>query len=202
MEHLLIGICGGTGSGKTTLARKIADELGENSVLISMDSYYKDNSALTYEQRCQINYDHPDSIDASLMISHLDCLRAGKAVDCPIYDFTTYLRRPETKRIESAPVIIADGILLFSYPELRQRLDVKIFVDTDADERILRRIMRDVNQRGRSLDSVVTQYLTTVKPMHESFIEPSKRFADIIVPQGGNNPIAYRMILGMISQHM
>ncbi|MBQ9827443.1 MAG: uridine kinase [Lachnospiraceae bacterium] len=197
-KHLVIGICGGTGSGKTTLAYRIERSLGEDAVLISMDSYYKDNHDMPFEERKKINYDHPDAFDVDMMISQVETLKNGGAVDVPCYDFSTHLRTNETVHVESRRVIILEGILLFAVRELLPLLDVKLYVDTDADVRILRRLSRDVKERGRSLDSVIDQYLNTVKPMHEAFIEPSKRLADVIIPEGGHNEIAYRMIIADI----
>ncbi|MBP5231146.1 MAG: uridine kinase [Clostridia bacterium] len=200
MDKLVIGICGGTGSGKTTLARRIYESVGEDAVLIGMDSYYKNNPHLSFEERCRINYDHPDAFDTELLLRDLRTLKQGGSIECPTYDYTRHLRAPETVHLESRRLIILEGILLFADPEIVQELDVKIFVDTDADVRILRRILRDVNERGRSLDSVITQYLETVKPMHDSFIEPSKRVADIIVPEGGFNHVAFDVICSMLQQ--
>ena len=196
MKRLMIGLCGGTGSGKTTLARKIYNSLGsENAVLIGMDSYYKANWDIPYEQRIKTNYDHPNAFDTELMVHHLKDLKEGKSILCPVYDFTQHQRRRnEYTRVESKSIIIIEGILLFESLALRSLLDVKIFVDTDADVRILRRITRDVHERGRSLESVITQYLTTVKPMHEQFVEPSKKYADIIIPRGGENKIGIHIL--------
>ena len=185
MGSLIIGICGGTGSGKTTLAKK-------------MDCYYKDDDALTIEQKARRNYDHPDAFDMELLVSHLKKLKNGESISYPTYDFTTHSRTSEWIKADSKKVIIIEGIMLFANPEITNMLDYKLFVDTDADVRILRRIMRDVKQRGRSLDSVVQQYLTTVKPMHETFIEPYKRLADIIVPEGGHNQTAFDMIVSTL----
>ena len=198
MKRLMIGLCGGTGSGKTTLARKIYNSLGsENAVLIGMDSYYKANWDIPYEQRIKTNYDHPNAFDTELMV------KEGKSILCPVYDFTQHQRRRnEYTRVESKSIIIIEGILLLESLALRSLLDVKIFVDTDADVRILRRITRDVHERGRSLESVITQYLTTVKPMHEQFIEPYRRTADIIVPEGGHNTVAFDMIQNAILRKM
>ncbi len=199
MGSLIIGICGGTGSGKTTLAKKIHNALGaENSLLLSMDCYYKDDDALTIEQKARRNYDHPDAFDMELLVSHLKKLKNGESISYPTYDFTTHSRTSEWIKAYSKKVIIIEGIMLFANPEITNMLDYKLFVDTDADVRILRRIMRDVKQRGRSLDSVVKQYLTTVKPMHETFIEPYKRLADIIVPEGGHNQTAFDMIVSTL----
>ena len=201
-KHLVIGICGGTGSGKTTLAHRIERSIHEDAVLISMDSYYKDNHDMPFEERKKINYDHPDAFDTDIMISQVKALKNGDAVDIPCYDFSTHLRTEETVHVESRRVIILEGILLFAIRELLPLLDVKLYVDTDADVRILRRLSRDVKERGRSLDSVIDQYLTTVKPMHEAFIEPSKRLADVIIPEGGHNEIAYRMIIADIKHRI
>ena len=188
MNNLIIGIAGGSGSGKTTLACRLKALFGEDEVrLISHDSYYKRHDELPFEERCKLNYDHPDAFDNALLIYHLQELKAGRAIDCPVYDYADHNRSNEVQHIEPAPVLIVEGILPFVEPELCAMFDYKIFVDTDADERILRRLVRDVKERGRSLDSVINQYLTTVKPMHEAFVEPSKRNADIIVPNGGEN---------------
>ncbi len=195
MNNLIIGIAGGSGSGKTTLALRLKEQFREDEVrLISHDSYYKRHDSLTYEERTKLNYDHPDAFDNDLIVAQLKELKAGHAVDCPIYDYTAHNRSNEVRRVEPAPVLIVEGILPFVEPELCALFDYKIFVDTDADERILRRILRDVKERGRSLDSIITQYLTTVKPMHEAFVEPSKRNADIIIPNGGENGPAIEML--------
>ena len=251
MNNLIIGIAGGSGSGKTTLAIRLKERFGEDEVrLISHDSYYKRHDELPFAERCKLNYDHPDAFDNDLLIEHLRELKAGRAIDCPVYDYADHNRSSEVQHIEPAPVLIVEGILplaepelckLFDYkiyvdtdaderilrrilrdvkergrsldsvitqyratvkpmheafvePELCELFDYKIYVDTDADERILRRILRDVKERGRSLDSVIHQYLTTVNPMHEAFVEPSKRNADIIVPNGGENSTAVEML--------
>ena len=181
MNNLIIGIAGGSGSGKTTLALRLKERFGEDEVrLISHDSYYKRHDDLPFEERCKLNYDHPDAFDNALLIYHLQELKAGRAIDCPVYDYSNHNRSDKVQHIEPAPVLIVEGILPF--------------VDTDADARILRRLVRDVKERGRSLDSVIEQYLTTVKPMHEAFVEPSKRNADIIVPNGGENTTAIEML--------
>lgn len=198
MEHLVIGICGGTGSGKTTLAQKIYSAVKNDAVLISMDSYYKNNSHLPYEERVKTNYDHPSAFDSDLLVSHIQDLKNNKSINCPTYDFTKHKRGDEWIEFESKKVIIIEGIMLFAVPEVLRELDIKIFVDTDADVRILRRVFRDVKERGRSLDSIVEQYLTTVKPMHESFIEPYKKYSDVIVPEGGYNQNAFDMIVSVI----
>ena len=178
INTIIIGIAGGTGSGKTTLTERLRDHFGIDEVsVINHDSYYKRHDELPYEERCKLNYDHPDSFDTPLMVAHLRELRAGHPVQVPVYDYTIHNRSNETVLVRPAPVIIVEGILIFDSPELCDLMDMKVFVDTDADVRILRRIVRDVKERGRTLDSVVTQYLTTVKPMHEQFVEPSKRKA-------------------------
>ncbi len=198
-DHLIIGMCGGTGSGKTTLAERIFATIGEDhALLIGMDCYYKDNRDIPFEERVKTNYDHPDAFDSDLLVAHIKALLRGESILRPTYDFTRHARGEELVKCESRKVIIVEGIMLFAVPELVELLDIKVFVDTDADVRILRRILRDVKERGRDLDSVTTQYLTTVKPMHEKFIEPSKRLADVIVPEGGHNTVAYDMIVSTI----
>ena len=199
---LVIGIAGGTGSGKTTLMKNIIGAYGDQVTVLSHDNYYKRRDELTYEQRCLINYDEPDALETDLMAVHLDELRHGRAIDCPVYDFTQHNRSDETVRIEPKPVIIVEGILIFENQPLRDLMDIKIFVDTDADVRLCRRIKRDVNKRGRTLESVLMQYQTTVKPMHEKYVEPSKKFADIVVPEGGKNMVALDMIMGRIQRHL
>jgi uridine kinase len=203
MSNMIIGICGGSGSGKTTLAKNIAAALGNNAVLICMDSFYKAQPGTTYEQRCLTNYDHPSSIDIDIMVKCLKELKEGRATDIPVYDFTIHNRSDEPwEHVESAPVIIVEGILLFAFPEAVQLLDRKIFVDTDADVRVLRRVERDMTERGRSLESIVSQYLETVRPMHLQYVEPYKAMADIIVPEGGRNDVALEIILGSIFKIM
>ncbi|MDY4784308.1 uridine kinase [Pygmaiobacter massiliensis] len=202
MDVMVIGIAGGTGSGKTTLTNRLKEHFGDDVSVIYHDNYYKRHDEMPYEERCLLNYDHPDAFDTDLMIEHLLALKAGKAIHCPVYDYTIHNRSAETIEVRSAKVIIVEGILIFQNCELRSLMDIKIFVDTDADVRILRRIMRDVKKRGRSLDSVVEQYLTTVKPMHEQFVEPSKRAADIIVLEGGRNLVALDMIIQRVTSHI
>ena len=197
-DIIVIGIAGGTGSGKTTITRKIMQSFGGNVSVIYHDNYYKAHHNMNYEERSRLNYDHPDAFDTELLISDLKKLRRGEAIRCPTYDYTIHDRSDKTITVRPAKVIIVEGILIFQSIELCELMDIKIYVDTDADVRIIRRIMRDVNERGRSLESVVKQYLTTVKPMHEHFIEPSKRLADIIVPEGGHNNVAYEMIVNAI----
>ena len=190
----IIGIAGGTGSGKSTLSRKVKEALKESVTLICHDNYYKDSSHLPFSDRVKQNYDHPNAFDTELLIKHLNCLKEGKAIDMPTYSFVEHARNKETVRVEPAKVIILEGILIFENEELRNMMDMKIFVDTDADVRFIRRMSRDVKSRGRDMDSVVNQYLGTVKPMHEQFVEPSKKYADIIVPEGGHNIVALEMI--------
>ena len=203
MNNLIIGIAGGSGSGKTTLALRLKERFEEDEVrLISHDSYYKRHDELPFEERCKLNYDHPDAFDNDLLLAHLKQLRAGHSIQCPVYDYRVHNRSDRTIRIDPAPVVIVEGILLFAVPELCDQLDIKVFVDTDADVRILRRILRDVKRRGRTLDSVINQYLTTVKPMHEQFVEPSKRKADLIVPEGGRNQVALEMLMHRVARHL
>ncbi|MCI2046356.1 MAG: uridine kinase [Faecalibacterium sp.] len=203
MDTIIIGIAGGTGSGKTTLANKLKEHFGEDeAILVSHDNYYKRHDDMPFEERRKLNYDHPDAFDTELMIYQLKELKSGHSVECPTYDYTVHNRAEATIPLSPAPVILVEGILLFVDPVLCDLFDIKIFVDTDADERILRRILRDVNERGRTLNSVVEQYLTTVKPMHEAFVEPSKRKADLIVPQGGENEAAQQMLMRYIENHL
>lgn len=199
---MIIGIAGGTGSGKTTLASHIADAFGDKVTVIAHDSYYRAQHHRTLEERSCQNYDHPDAFETELLCQHLDLLAQGVAVEAPIYDYTIHDRAEGTQHIEPRSVIVLEGILLFSDKVLRDYMDLKIFVDTDADERILRRIVRDTKERGRSLESVITQYLSTVKPMHDAFVEPFKRYADIIVPGGGSNPAVLDMIITRIHKQL
>ena len=199
---LVIGIAGGTGSGKTTLMKNLIEEFKEDVTILSHDNYYKRHDDLTYEERCGLNYDEPAALETDLMAYHLDQLRHGQAIDCPVYDFTQHNRSDETIRIEPRKVIIVEGILIFENQPLRDLMDIRVFVDTDADVRLCRRIKRDVNKRGRSLESVLTQYQETVKPMHEMYVEPSKKYANIIVPEGGKNFVALDMIRGRIQRHL
>jgi uridine kinase len=197
-EPLILGIAGGTGSGKTTIAKAIVDALGKDAVSIDHDAYYCDQSHLPLEQRDEINYDHPDSLDNTLLGEHLRTLKRWGAIEKPQYDFRTHTRKAERIRVEPAPVIVVEGILTLSIPVLRDAMDIKIFVDTDADIRLMRRIRRDLEQRGRSFSSVRAQYYKTVRPMHLAFVEPSKRFADVIIPEGGENRIAIDLVVGRI----
>ena len=196
---VIIGIAGGTGSGKTTVARSIYDRVGKDRIeWISHDSYYRNFDALSPEERHSINFDHPDSLETELLVRHLDALVKGSSVEVPVYDFTTHSRKAETQRVEPRKVIIVEGILVLAEPELRKRIDMKLFVDTPPDIRFVRRLVRDIQSRGRSLDSVVEQYLTTVRPMHEEFVEPSKRYANIIIPEGGENQVALDAIISRV----
>ena len=202
MDTMIIGIAGGTGSGKTTLTKKLQEEFGAHVSVLYHDNYYKSHSEMPFEERTRLNYDHPDAFDTGLMIRDIQALQRGETVHSPTYDYTVHNRAAETVEVRPAKVVLVEGILIFVDPVLRSLMDIKIFVDTDADVRILRRIVRDVKKRGRSLDSVVQQYLTTVKPMHEQFVEPSKRYADLIVPEGGKNAVALEMIIQRVKSHI
>jgi len=202
MDLLIIGIAGGTGSGKTTLTSRLKERFGNDVSVISHDNYYRSQDDIPFEERVKTNYDHPDSFETDLLISHLEQLRKGYSIECPIYSFSEHTRTKQTRKINPTKVIIVEGILIFQNPELLNMINIRIYVDTDPDVRILRRILRDVKERGRSLDSVVTQYLSTVKPMHEQFVEPSKRNADIIVLEGGYNLVALDMIIQRIQGHV
>jgi uridine kinase len=197
---VIVGIAGGTGSGKTTVARAIYDRVGKDRIeWISHDSYYRNFDGLSTEERHHINFDHPDSLETELLVRHLDVLIKGSSVDVPVYDFTTHSRKlDETQHVVPRKVLIIEGILIFVEPELRKRIDIKLFVDTPPDIRFVRRLMRDIKTRGRSLESVVEQYVTTVRPMHEEFVEPSKRYADLIIPEGGENQVALDAIISRV----
>ena len=196
---VIIGIAGGTGSGKTTVAQAIYDRVGKDRIeWISHDSYYRNFDALSPEERHHINFDHPDSLESELLVRHLDVLTKGSSVEVPMYDFTTHSRRTETQRVEPRKVLIVEGILILAEPDIRKRIDIKLFVDTPADIRFVRRLMRDTRTRGRSLESVIEQYITTVRPMHEEFVEPSKRYADLIIPEGGENQVALDAIISRV----
>ncbi len=201
-DILVIGIAGGTGSGKTTLVKNLAKLFDTEVTILSHDNYYKRHDELTYEERCLLNYDEPDAFDTSLMAYQLDCLRHGQEIQCPVYDYTVHNRSDETISIVPRRVIIVEGIMIFENEALRNLMDIRIFVDTDADVRLCRRIKRDVNKRGRTMQSVLDQYQATVKPMHEKYVEPSKKFAHIIVPEGGKNEVAIDMIVGRIRRHL
>ena len=202
MKTLTIGIAGGTGSGKTTITKKIVSEFGRDVSVIHHDNYYKAHDDMPYSERCKLNYDHPNAFDTQLLLTHLRSLKKGQAVSIPTYDYTVHNRAERTVRIRPAKVLVIEGILIFAEPELCREMDIRIYVDADADVRILRRIVRDVRDRGRSLESVIDQYLGTVKPMHEQFVEPSKRNADIIVPQGGHNAVAMEMVVERIRGYL
>ena len=199
---LVIGIAGGSGSGKTTLTNQIVSRFSDEVTVVTHDNYYKAHDEMTYDERSRLNYDHPNAFDTELMIEHLKLLKEGKPVECPIYDYTIHNRSKNTLTIAPAKVIIVEGILIFENEELCEQMDIRIFVDTDDDLRIIRRIRRDVMERARSLDSVINQYLDTVKPMHEQFVEPSKKNASIIVPEGGRNEVALNMILNQVRSHL
>ena len=201
-DIMVVGIAGGTGSGKTTITKKLMQRFGGDVSVIYHDNYYKAHHNMSYEERSRLNYDHPDSFDTDLLIQAVKDLKAGRSVTCPVYDYTIHDRSDQVVVVKPAKVVIVEGILIFQSRELCQQMDIKIYVDTDADVRILRRIVRDVRDRGRSLDSVVNQYLSTVKPMHEQFVEPAKRYADVIVPEGGQNLVALMMIIQRIAYHI
>jgi uridine kinase len=199
MEPVVIGVAGGTGSGKTTVAREILKRAGtEQITLIQHDAYYKDLGDLPMAQRVMENFDHPDALENELLIAHLQELKAGRSVRMPVYDFTTHTRTGQTRHVEPHRVILVEGILIFADGGLRELMDVKIYVDTDADIRFIRRLQRDIAERGRTMESVVHQYLATVRPMHQEFVEPSKRYADIIIPEGGFNKVAIQLIAARI----
>lgn len=197
-DVVIIGVAGGTASGKTTVVKRLEKEFRGSVELLCHDCYYKAHDDMPYEERCKLNYDHPNSFDTERFIADIKALRTGHSIQRPVYDYTIHNRAKETVSISPAKVIIVEGIMIFENEDLRNLMDIKIFVDTDADERILRRILRDVKERGRSLDSVIQQYISTVKPMHEQFIEPSKKHADIIIPRGGENTIAIEMLMERI----
>jgi uridine kinase len=203
MKPLIFGIAGGSGSGKSTVARKVAEQLASASVaFIEMDSYYRNLTHLAFEERRHVNWDHPDAFDFDLLVEQLHLLSAGEAIDTPVYDFTTHARAGRTKRVAPAQVVVIDGILLFVDQRVRDLCDVKVYVDADADVRVLRRIRRDMRKRGRPVEEIIEQYLTTVRPMHLEFVEPSKRWADVIVPRGGQNEVAIEMIVAKIRQRL
>ncbi|MDX1439117.1 MAG: uridine kinase [Rubricoccaceae bacterium] len=196
---VVIGIAGGSGSGKTTVHRKILEQLGPSRIaLLDHDAYYRDQSHLATDQRARVNYDHPDALETDLMVRHLDRLLSGTAIAKPVFDFTTNERLAETIHVEPRPVIIVEGILVLAMPELRERMDIKLYVDADDDVRLMRRIERDLSERGRSLDSILEQYRETVRPMHLEFVEPSKRHADVIIPRGGKNQVAIDLVLARV----
>ncbi|MBQ1802572.1 MAG: uridine kinase [Lachnobacterium sp.] len=203
MDTIVIGIAGGTGSGKTTLADKLVESFGLDEVcILRHDNYYKRHDDMPFEERKKLNYDHPDAFDNELLRKHIEDLKAGISVEMPIYDYKEHNRSNQVVEIKPAPVIVLEGILIFDEPSICGLMDIKVFVDTDADVRILRRIVRDVKERGRTLESVIEQYLTTVKPMHEQFVEPSKRRADIIIPNGGENIVALEMLIERVKKQL
>ena len=201
-DIMVIGIAGGTGSGKTTITRRLIQAFGEEVSVVHHDNYYKAHHNMPYEERAKLNYDHPNAFDTDLMLRHIRQLKQGKSIQCPVYDYSIHDRTDKTVLIRPTRVIIVEGILIYESLELCREMDIKIYVDTDADVRILRRIVRDVRDRGRSLDSVIDQYLNTVKPMHEQFVEPSKRRADVIIPQGGHNQVALEMVIERVRAHL
>jgi len=198
---LFIGLAGGSGSGKTTIAQSVVERLDGRVSLLQHDSYYRHQPELSYEERARLNYDHPSSLESELLVSHLEALRAGLAIEKPVYDFANHLRSDDSKRVGPAPVVLVEGILVLSEAGLRSELDLKIFVDTDADLRLARRLERDINERGRSVDSVIDQYLTTVRPMHLEFVAPSRRYADLIIPEG-YNPAAVATVVELIRSRL
>ena len=199
MTPLVIGVAGGSGSGKTTVVRRIIEALGDARVpVLEHDRYYRDRNDLRLEERAALNYDHPDSLETDLMVRHVNELRGGRTIDAPMYDFARHARKDQTESIAPGRAIIVEGILIYTDPALRKLMDVKVFVDTDDDTRFIRRLQRDIAERGRTVASVIEQYLGTVKPMHLEFVEPSKRYADIIIPQGGHNAVAIDMLLTLI----
>ena len=202
MDVLVIGIAGGTGSGKTTLMKNLMGQFGSEITVLSHDNYYRAHHELPYEERCKLNYDEPAAFETELMVRQLKELRAGRAVDCPVYDFTVHNRSDQVIHLVPKSVIMVEGILIFENKALRDLMDIKIFVDTDADIRLCRRIKLDVNKRGRSMESVLLQYQATVKPMHDQYVEPSKKFADLVVLEGGKNLVALDMIMNRIQRHI
>ena len=196
---MMIGIAGGTGSGKTTVAHRIIESVGPSSVVyLQQDSYYRNLGDMPVELRHHVNFDHPDAFDIDLLINHVEALQAGEAIEQPVYDYKTHSRKAEVTHVEPRPIILLEGILVFGYPRLRGLMDLKVFVDADADIRFIRRLDRDVHERGRSLESVIEQYTVTVRPMHLQFVEPSKRYADVIIPEGGFNPVSIDLVTGKI----
>jgi uridine kinase len=194
----IIAIAGGTGSGKTTIAQKIVDLLPHHVTLLTHDAYYKDNRHLSFEDRTKLNYDHPDAFDTALFVEHINALKRGEEIERPVYNFSTHLREDYTVRVRPLDVVVVEGILILDDPALRRLYDLRIFVDTDADVRILRRLQRDIRERGRNLESVIEQYLGTVKPMHEAFVEPTKRYADVIIPEGAFNVAGFDVIMARV----
>lgn len=201
-DIMVIGIAGGTGSGKTTLLKALVNRFGDDIAVISHDNYYKAHDDMPMEDRAKLNYDEPNAFDTDMLVEHVRLLKRGLTIHCPIYDFTVHNRTKETIEVTPKPVIVVEGILIFADKDLCNEMDIRIFVDTDADVRLARRIKRDVKKRGRSLESVLEQYLSTVKPMHEMYVEPSRRNADLVIPEGGKNMVAQEMIMGRIDRHI
>lgn len=200
---VIIGVAGGSASGKTTVVEAVLERVGYDEIaLIPHDAYYRDMSHLPFEQRTQLNFDHPDSLETELLLEHLEALRRGEAVEIPVYDFTHHRRLEETRPVEPEPVVVVEGILVLAEPDLRDMMDVRIYVDTDADLRFIRRLQRDITERGRTTQSVISQYLETVRPMHLEFVEPSKRYADIIIPEGGFNQVALDLVAARVEALM
>ena len=200
---MIIGICGGTGSGKTTVANRILESVSKDEVIfLQQDSYYRDLDRMPLDLRNQINFDHPDAIDNDMLVGHVRALKNGEAVELPLYDFKTHSRRPETLHMEPRPIIIIEGILIFAEQRLLDEMDIKVYVDTPDDIRFIRRLRRDVAERGRTAESVIEQYLATVRPMHMQFVEPSKRYADVIIPEGGHNVVSIGLISGRIRERL
>ena len=198
-QTFVIGVAGGSGSGKTTVVRRIVESIGDDQVtVVEHDRYYRDRNDLRLEERAALNYDHPDSLETDLLVRHVEALRAGETVNVPVYDFARHARKPDTRQVSPRRAIIVEGILIYTDAALRRLMDVKVFVDTDDDTRFIRRLQRDISERGRTVQSVIEQYLGTVKPMHLEFVEPSKRYADIIIPQGGHNAVAIEMLMTLI----
>ena len=201
-DILVVGIAGGSGSGKTTLTDNLIARFGGKVSIVHHDNYYRAHDDLTYEERTRLNYDCPEAFENEMMVEHLNLLRQGRSIHCPVYDFTVHNRSSETELIVPRPVILVEGILIFAESALCQLMDIRVFVDTDADVRLARRVLRDVESRGRTVRSVVDQWQTTVKPMHEMYVEPSKKKADIIIPEGGENPVALDLLVGRIERHL
>lgn len=198
---MIVGICGGTGSGKTTIARSIVEAVGaENVILVEQDSYYRNLADLPLDERHQANFDHPDSIDSEMLVNHLKRLKSNQAIEMPIYDFKTHTRKSKSEHLEPKPVVIVEGILIFAEPRVLDLMDVRVFVDTPSDVRLIRRLRRDVNERGRSFERTLEQYEKTIRPMHNEFVEPSKRHADVIIPEGGNSGIGIDLLCGLVRE--
>ena len=198
MQSLMVGIAGATGSGKTTVAERLAAAIPGGIAMLQHDSYYRDRPDLSYEERCGLNFDHPDSLETTLLIEHLEALRRGETIGVPVYDFTTHRRLPDTREVKPAPCVLVEGILVLAEARLRELLDIRVFVDTDADIRVFRRIRRDIERRGRTFEQVRQQYYTTVRPMTLQFVDPSKRWADIIIPEGGRNEVALDLLVAKL----